>query len=259
MSDEIHFPIGFGLKDLVAWGNTGMILLDKSTTPNTVIKTPHDSDSSISITREQQIYERFHQRGGHKGILRYYGTFESAIRLEYTPRSNLRSYLSKHAVDTSVKVRWAVQIAEALEFAHQSGVIHGDINGYNVFLNESLDAKLGDYAGSSLDGSPLLVSVTPSHRCPRSTLSVEGDLFALGSVLYELMSGSPPYAGLSDEEIFACYAKGEFPDTTSLVLLGSIITRCWQGQYKECGQVICDLKAAQRKTHSWSANSIFPA
>lgn len=238
--DEIRFPTGFSMKDLVAYGHTGMVLLDSST--NTVIKTPHDEDRSEPMTIEQQIYERFTEHGGHKGILVYHGPFESGIRLEYAPNGNLRSYLEDHAVDEKRKLLWAVQIAEALDFAHQCGVIHGDVTGANIFLDGRLDAKLADFAGSSLDGSPLLIGVTASHEYPGPLQSAEADIFALGSTLYELMTESRPYAGLPDKVIEERYKRGQFPVTRSLGLVGGIITKCWQAEYRECKQVVRDLQ-----------------
>lgn len=240
MSDQIQFPSGFGMKDLLAYGTTGMVFLDKDT--DTVIKTPHDEENSDAIAREQQIYERFVQRGGHKGLLCYHGTFGSGIRLEYAPNNNIRTYLDNHDVDEAAKMRWAVQIAEALDFAHQAGVIHGDINGFNVFLDGRLDARLADFAGSSLDGSSLLIVVAESHCSPGPLLSAEADIFALGSTLYEVMTGSRPYAGLFDAEITKRYARGEFPDVSSLGVIGDIITKCWQREYMECSQVVRDAK-----------------
>jgi serine/threonine protein kinase len=240
MSDRINFPSGFGMKDLVAYGNTGMVLLDKDT--DTIIKTPHDEESAEALAKEQQIYERFVQRCGHKGILCYHGTFETGIRLEYASHGNIRSYLDDHPADEARKMRWAVQLAEALEFIHRCGVIHGDVNGFNVLLDTRLDVKLADFAGSSLDGSPLLIGVTASHEYPGPLLSVEADLFALGSTLYELMTESRPYAGLTDEVILEHYSKGGFAKTESLGGMGSIITKCWRGEYKDCSHIVCDLK-----------------
>ncbi|AEO58130.1 hypothetical protein MYCTH_2139278 [Thermothelomyces thermophilus ATCC 42464] len=193
------------MKDLVAYGNSGMVLLDRDT--DTVIKTPHGEHTREAVTRERQIYERFVERGGHKGILCYHGTFESGIRLEYASHGNVRSYLDDHWANEKTKVRWAVQLAEALEFVHRCGVIHGDVNGFNVLLDKHLDA----------------------------------DIFALGSTIYELMTESRPYAGLTEKVIFEKYSKGEFPETESLGFAGSIIKKCWQGEYKEC-KVVDDLK-----------------
>lgn len=238
---SINFPPGFGLQHLVAWGNSGLIVLDKDS--STVIKSPHDEECVRFIIREQHVYERFVERGGHKRVLRYDGIFGSGIRLEYAPNHNLRSYLEKHDdVAMEKKGRWAVQIAEALDFIHQSGVIHGDLTWHNILLDEDLDIKLADFAGSSLDGSEFLVAVTPSHRYPGPTVSIKGDLFAFGSVLYQLLTGNPPYDGLSEEDTFAKYSKGIFPRTESLDGFGSIITKCWQGEYSGCKSAIDDLK-----------------
>ncbi|KAK3366551.1 kinase-like domain-containing protein [Podospora didyma] len=257
MSDEINFPSGFTIKDLVAYGNTGLVLLDTST--GTVVKASHDGERSAAMAVEQQIYERFVQRGGHKGILIYHGTFESGIRLEYASHGNIRSYLENHPADELRRIRWAVQVAQALDFAHQCGVIHGDINGFNVLLDRHLDAKLADFAGSSLDGSPLLIGVTASHEYPGPLLCTEADIFALGSTLYELMNGSRPQAGLSDTAIEQRYKRGEFAETESLGNVGSIITKCWQGEYKECRQVVHDLEAARQSALTSSSHSTRPA
>jgi hypothetical protein len=92
--DKIKYPSGFGIKDVVAWGTTGLIVLDESS--KTIIKTPLDSldqERVHLILRKRQIYKRFAKCGGHKGILSYHGTFETGIRLEYAPNHNLHSLL----------------------------------------------------------------------------------------------------------------------------------------------------------------------
>jgi serine/threonine protein kinase len=160
----LHLVRLSSLPRLVAYGNTGLVLLDRST--DTVIKASPDGGYLEAMARERQIYERFVQRDGHKGILCYHGTFESGIRLEYAPHGNIRAYLENHPVDEKRTLRWAVQVAEALDFVHRCGVIHGDVNGFNVLLDRHLNAKLADFAGSSLDGSPLLIGVTASHEYP---------------------------------------------------------------------------------------------
>jgi serine/threonine protein kinase len=108
-----------------------------------------------------------------------------------------------------------------------------------------LDVKLGDFAGSSLNGSELLVGVTPSHESPGSASSTQGDIFAFGSVVYEIMTGKAPYSGLSESEIVARYKRGEFADTASLGEIGVLIRKCWMGQYDGCTQLADDLRSLQ--------------
>ena len=242
--DEIQYPPGFGLSDVVGWGTSGLVVLDRSS--KTIIKTPFDSRNEECvrrISRERQVYERFVERGGHQGILSYNGTFESGIRLEYAPNHNLRSYNEEHEVGFAQRLRWAQQIAEAIQFIHGAGVIHGDLTCANVFLDEDLNAKLADFAGSSMDGSPLLVLVTESHEFPGPLLSIQADLFAFGGVLYEIMTTHAPYEGLDETEIRARYLKGKFPNTKALQGIGTVIEKCWQGSYRGSDEVVDDLKS----------------
>lgn len=245
--DDIQYPTGFGLKDVVGWGATGLVVLDESS--KTVIKTPFDSFDENLISKERQIYERLTSCGGHKGILSYHGTFESGIRLEYAPNHCLESFNMKHNVDSRQRLRWATQIVEAIDFIHGAGVIHGDITCSNILVDEDLNIKLVDFAGSSIDGSPLLIGATASHRYP-GPRSPQKDLFSLGSVLYEIMTGETPYNELSNTEIYGRYLKGEFPDTESLQAIGSIIRKCWQGKYNRCETIIEDLK----RVNSWETD-----
>lgn len=238
-ADEIQYPSGFSLKDVVGWGTTGLVVLDRSS--NTIIKTPIDKDNKPFILREQQIYERFTEKGGHKGILQYYGTFNSGIHLEYASNHHLRT-VNSNGVSQEQKLDWAIQISEAIEFIHMAGVIHGDLTCANIFVDEHLNAKLADFAGSSIDGSALLVGVTASHESPGPLLSIQGDLFAFGCVLYELMTGHVPYEGKLEKEIHDLYKNGIFPDTNCLGAIGLVITRCWLGKYTGGGAIVKDLK-----------------
>lgn len=167
MSDDIQWPTGFEMKDLVAYGNTGMVVLDRDT--DTVIKTPHEA-SSEAIAIERQIYERLSRGTATRVFCVITGSSNPAFALSMPPSATIyiyiRSYLEDHPANEARKLRWATQISEALDFAHKCGVIHGDINAFNVLVDGRLDAKLSDFAGSSLDGTPLLVGVTASHLYP---------------------------------------------------------------------------------------------
>ncbi|KAF2281011.1 kinase-like protein [Westerdykella ornata] len=248
MSDEVQYPTGFGLADIVSWGIIGMVCLHKSS--QTVVKSPHDEKNNDFITTEKKIYERVEHSGGHPGLLRYYGPYdEFCIRLEYAPHGQLHSFLLKNAsMSTSQRLRWIVQITEALSFVHRVGVVHGDLTCSNVLLDADMNAKLADFSGSSLDGSPLLVVVTPSHAYPGEKNSTKAHLFALGSLIYQIMTGFAPYNDLSEEETESKYLKGEFPATKSLGEVGNIISKCWRCDYNTADVVARDLRVMDFQT-----------
>ncbi|KAF2813573.1 kinase-like protein [Mytilinidion resinicola] len=240
MDGRIQYPTGFCWDNIIAYGTTGVICLDEAS--QTVVKFPHRDEDKPSTDVERRIYEQFQEHGGHKNIVRYHGLHEHSIRLEYVPSFNFEAHLSTHKVDSEQKLQWAQQIIDALCFVHSMHVIHGDLNIYNILLDENLNAKLADFAGSSLEGSPLLVGVTASYRSPGDTLCIQGDIFAFGSTLYKIITGYNPYHDLTEREIKALFLKGSFPETNSLGPLGEVISKCWRGKYKNTHSVCKEIK-----------------
>jgi serine/threonine protein kinase len=236
--DEIQWPAGFGMDDLVSYGSTGLVVLDS--TSDTVIKKPLDPEFASSVDIERRIYERLTEKGGHKGILCFRGVFEDGIRLEYAAELDLKSFAD---IERKLELRssWILQIAEALQFIHRNGIIHGDLTSSNIFLDSNLVPKVADFAGSSLDHSPLLVESPASYCYPGSPLSVQGDIFAFGSLVYEIMTGRHPHEGKEGDEIRALFLRNIFPDTTQLGPLGHIVEKCWRRQYSCCDGLLKDL------------------
>jgi len=70
---------------------TSMLYLNSSS--STVVKHPHQVEEEPAIQVEKRIYQRFQQHGGHEGLLRFHGTVESGIRLEYESKNGLREYI----------------------------------------------------------------------------------------------------------------------------------------------------------------------
>ncbi|KAF1990327.1 kinase-like protein [Aulographum hederae CBS 113979] len=242
--EEINYPTGFRWANILAYGTISMVCLDPSTTPQTVIKFPHSISDAPAIDIERKIYERFEEHGGHKHIVRYHGTFEHAIRLEYVPNWNFKRYLdtNRETITQQQTLTWARQLADALSFVHERQVIYGDLNVHNVLLDANLDVKLADFAGSSMDGSELLVVVTASHLIPGENLSIQGDLFALGSTLYRIATGLNPYSELEEDEIETRFLNGEFPETKSLGRCGEVVSGCWRGEYTVADRVREDIE-----------------
>jgi serine/threonine protein kinase len=188
-------PTGCTIEDRVGLGTSGLVFLDpSSSSSSTVMKFPHAGDihALTHIEIEKSIYNRFTLQGGHEGLLQYYGPFETGLRLEYARNKGLLSYLQEHKgnIGFEQRFRWCQEVSHTLAFIHSNQVIHGDLKCNNIFLDDALHSKIADFGGSSLDGSELRIMVSASHR-PRSgdLNSIEADMFALGSCMYEILTG----------------------------------------------------------------------
>lgn len=153
---------------------------------------------------------------------------------------DLKTYLQTHdTLPTSLKLKWAYQVAEAVELLHRNGVIHCDIKPRNFLLDACVDVKIIDFSGSSLDGSkPASGEGTrfflPRHWAEKPT--VRTDLFALGSTLFEIFFGVSPYQEVASDEVERLFQEREFPDVSD-VPCGRIIEQCWLGEIDSAVQV----------------------
>ncbi|OCL09452.1 kinase-like protein [Glonium stellatum] len=248
---ELYIPDGFTIKDIVAWGTSGMVFLDS--TSNTVVKSPLSERDRGTIKIEREIYERFTQHGGHEGLLQYVEPFGTGIRLEFASNQGILPYIRKHKSNISFeqRLRWCEELSCTLFYIHSNKIIHGDLKCNNIFLDGALHSKVADFGGSSMDGSGLSVQVTASHRSPGVLNSIEGDLFALGSSFYEILTGEAPYAGREEDEIRSLFSESKFPEaTTSLGPMGDIILGCWQGKYVTAHEVYTKIKVIRKRPDS---------
>lgn len=242
----IRWPLGLDLKDLVGAGTSGIVVrLDA------VVKV-YDPSRSRFLEREKLIYQRLGR--DHNGIVRYFGSLENAIILQFASQTSIRQYFSrqKKPVPLSLRLRWVGQLIDSIRFIHTRGVLHGDISCNNVFLDDNLNVRLGDFAGSAIDNLPPLTCYELSHELPNEAISTRTELFALGSTTYEIMAGSKPYEDLSDDEISAAFADERYPDLESIPAFKSIISKCWKQEYASAQDVLLDVEseiAAMKRSH----------
>ena len=148
------------------------------------------------------------------------------IVMEYVKGEPLNELLSKSAVSINRALFIAEEIAEALGAAHQQGIIHRDIKPSNVLVGDDGRVKVLDFGlvkhlheepvGGGTPDAPTLPALltssnvvvgTPLYLSPEQALGgrvdTRSDLFALGAVLYESLTGKPPFIGSTVIEIGA--------------------------------------------------------
>ncbi|HEX4561441.1 MAG TPA: protein kinase [Gemmatimonadales bacterium] len=148
-----------------------------------------------------------HDSGEANGLLFYV--------MPFVEGESLRDRIaSEGALPINEAVRIASEVADALDYAHRRGVIHRDVKPENILLHEGrvLVADFGialsvDTAGGRLTETGMAVG-TPGYMSPEQAmgereLTARTDVYALGAVLYEMLTGAMPFTGSSSRAIVA--------------------------------------------------------
>jgi hypothetical protein len=152
----------------------------------------------------------------HPNIVQIYEIGETEgcpfFSMEFVSGGNLAKQLDKRPLPAADAARLAETLARAVQHAHQRGVIHRDLKPVNILLTEDGIPKITDFglakqlesdAGQTRSGD---VMGTPSYMAPEQAagnteeIGPRADVYSLGAILYEMLSGRPPFRGVSAME-----------------------------------------------------------
>lgn len=165
----------------------------------------------------------------HDNIVRCYGSFVDpskmllSILLEYADGGTLAERVKSHVdaakpIGERTVLRWMQQTASAVECVHSANVLHRDIKSANIFLTRDGAVKLGDFGVSRQlsETAPMANTVcgTPYYLAPElingDSYSKPADMWALGCVLYEVVTLTRPFAGKSIGELVLNITAGRY-------------------------------------------------
>ena len=142
------------------------------------------------------------------------------LALEYFPCGSLRERL-KHPVSEADAVNYAHQIGEALQIVHAARIVHRDLKPSNLMLTNENRLVLIDFGSARtqfMANDPTRsedCTGTPYYVCPEQIDDREpdarGDLYSLGVVLFEMLSGTLPYRGNTLADILAAHRSAPIP------------------------------------------------
>jgi serine/threonine-protein kinase len=213
-------PLGQGATGTVWRG------VDRASGEPVAVKLLHDS-----LLRQPKLVTRFVQERTillmlrHRNVVRVRDLFsvgESlALVMDLVPGGSLRDHLRRHhTVAPGEAARLAAQVAAALAEAHELGIVHRDLKPDNILLHlqdGQLDTRLTDFGIARVLNTPALTTPnavvgTPHYMSPEAfhgaAASPAADVYALGVLLYELVSGRPPYDGDSVPDLMRRHLEG---------------------------------------------------
>lgn len=183
------------------------------------------------IAAQPELVERFHAeavalaRLNHPCIATLYSFFRAGdeyfMVMEFVPGRTLEALLRESGampVETSFAI--ARQVLEALEHAHSIGILHRDIKPANIMLTASGQVKVTDFGIARVLGHARMTREgslcgTPEYLAPERIRGQEADLrsdlYSLGVVLYEMLSGHLPFAGGNEYELMRAHLEQQPP------------------------------------------------
>ncbi|HUI52307.1 MAG TPA: serine/threonine-protein kinase [Terriglobales bacterium] len=128
--------------------------------------------------------------------------------MELVEGQSLEKGLTTGSVPFPTACNWAAQVATALHAAHRRNIIHGDIKPANILITTEQRTKLTDFGMARLashDNGDTSLLGTPAYWCPEQIMGrpqdAKSDIFSLGVVLYEMLTGISPFAGDSLQKV----------------------------------------------------------
>ena len=220
---------------------------------------------------DEDFRRRFHAESqavamlSHPNIVSVYDVSTSIsmeadyIVMELIEGITLKQYMEKKGVlNWKETLHFAMQIAKALEHAHSRGVVHRDIKPHNVMVLKNGSVKVADFGiarmmskGDTLTKEALgSVHYISPEQAKGGRVDNRSDIYSLGVVMYEMMSGRPPYEGDSPVAVAIQHISGGavMPSTLNPNIPGGMeqiimkaMARELQDRYETATQMLADM------------------
>ncbi|MBN1429893.1 MAG: protein kinase [Anaerolineae bacterium] len=227
---------------------------------------------SPSLLSDETFMERFTREVETTAQLQHpriipiydYGQYESLpyIVMAYIRGGTLDYLFKREPVNLSLTSHIVSQVAEALDFAHEQGVIHRDVKPSNILLDCSKNAILTDFGVArvisetqhltrdSIVGTPFYIA--PEMLNESSLLTSAVDIYALGVTIYQILTGTPPFVGQSTAQIMWAHVNAPVPLLVETrpdlpadldVVLQKALAKLPASRYATAGELAADLAA----------------
>lgn len=212
---SLPFELGdYQLQKMIGRGGMGVVYLatqkglDRQVAVKMIRSGVFAGDDEV---RRFRVEARAAARLKHPNIVtvHHFGFLEGHhyFSMDYVPGTDLARKIDDGPLSPQLAARYVRDCARAIHYAHQNGILHRDLKPANVLIDEQDHVRLTDFglakhtdADSSLTGSGAAVG-TPNYMAPEQVsghgdrVDARADIYALGAVLFALLTGRPPFQG----------------------------------------------------------------
>jgi serine/threonine-protein kinase len=269
MSDDA--PLCFGryvVESELGRGAMGVVyraldpVLDRTVAVKTIALSADPEERTRS---EARFYQEAKAAGGlnHPGIVTIHDVGREGgmvwMAMELLEGTELRDVLASERLTVPRALDIIGQVADALAFAHERGVVHRDIKPANIMLLRGGQVKLMDFGIARLWVSDIKTQTgmllgSPKYMSPEqatgNTVDQRSDIFSLGVVLYEMLVGQPPFSGRDVTQLLhnvtnvapapPSALNGAVPEMLDLVV-AKALSKDPSGRYRDVRELQADL------------------
>ena len=215
-----------------------------------------------AFEREAQLLARV----SSPGIVQIYDVGQAREGLYYVSElidgESLARRLKRGPIEPAKAAMLAEQLCRALAEAHAQRIIHRDVKPANILITRDGRVKVGDFgvarlAEGSTDGVLATVVGTPRYMAPEQgrgdQTTPATDVYSAGIVLYEMLTGAPPFTGGSVAELALSHlqeAPPPLPDTTPVRLreiVATALAKDPEDRYQDAGEMAAAIREARRR------------
>jgi len=239
------------------------------------------------LTQDKKHLHRFEQEAravavlSHPNVCTIHEVIETAdgrhcIVMEYVDGMTLRERMAEGPIKVGEAIDIVIEIASALATAHASGIVHRDIKPENVMLRRDGYVKVLDFGlakltevdnspeaetkSTMLHTSPGVVMGTVAYMSPEQargvTVDARSDVWSLGVLLYEMLSGQKPFQGETPTDVIVSIVErapaslsGLAPEVPTELerIVSKALTKNREGRYPSAADLLSDLKNLKQR------------
>ena len=228
---------------------------------------PDDKDDIRSIKRFVQEYKLLKYLN-HPNVADIYGRHvekdHSCIIMEYFPEGDLSHHITS-GLNPDQAINYLRQIAYGLEVVHSRNIVHRDIKPRNILIRGDNTLAISDFGiarvmgksyGLTLQG---IILGSPYYMSPEqidnTAIDHRSDLYSLGAVFYEMLTGKKPFRGDSLMKIFYSHLNAPVPELPVLLqeyqpIINRLLAKHPEDRFQDASELLLILKSIKSRTKS---------